>query len=380
MLVILINIYSLSYDIPWTSFTDNVTRVVFLDEMYPVSTANWFVSMYNLTTIVNIEYLNTANVENMSSMFRGCESLESLDLTSFNTSRVMDMSYMFYNCYDLEALDLSSFDTRSVTTMDEMFAGCESLISLDVTGFETFDLESMNFMFAGCSSISSLDLSSFNTDYILDEVEPRTYYRMENFLDDMNDLRLLTLGKDFEFKASSGLTGSWQSDNDDSVYTASQLEQSYNGATMAGVYRAVVQLTITEQVKGGMADINKNFDFTITALRNGNGLNSNQAYSGTRSGNIKFNNGSAVFALKHGETIIINLPSGVDYTITQSNGNYTLAKTNDSGILNDNIISSFIDTLNSSTVTGLFLSLIPYILMLIFSIGGIIMIKRFNQI
>ena len=34
----------------------------------------------------------------MSSMFRTCKQLTSLDLSSFNTSNVIEMEYMFYFC------------------------------------------------------------------------------------------------------------------------------------------------------------------------------------------------------------------------------------------------------------------------------------------
>ena len=60
-------------------------------------------------------------------MFYNCESLESIDLSSFNTNNVTNMSYMFYNCESLESLDLSSFNTNNVTNMSHMFSGCKSL-------------------------------------------------------------------------------------------------------------------------------------------------------------------------------------------------------------------------------------------------------------
>ena len=63
----------------------------------------------------------------MSLMFSYCESLKSLDLSSFNTTNVNKMESMFRSCSLLKSLDLSSFDTTNVKNMDDMFLGCPSL-------------------------------------------------------------------------------------------------------------------------------------------------------------------------------------------------------------------------------------------------------------
>ncbi len=71
--------------------------------------------------------------EDMKMMFFYCESLTSLDLSSFDTSKVENMGWMFSYCESLTALDLSNFDTSKVTDMNEMFRLCESLTSLDLS-------------------------------------------------------------------------------------------------------------------------------------------------------------------------------------------------------------------------------------------------------
>ena len=60
-------------------------------------------------------------------MFRGCSSLQSIDLSSFNTTNVKDMSGMFAGCSSLQSIDLSSFNTTNVKDMRDMFCGCPSL-------------------------------------------------------------------------------------------------------------------------------------------------------------------------------------------------------------------------------------------------------------
>ena len=57
--------------------------------------------MSDLTTINNISNLNTANVTDMSQMFDGCSSLETLDLSGWNTANVTNTNYMFDGCTKL---------------------------------------------------------------------------------------------------------------------------------------------------------------------------------------------------------------------------------------------------------------------------------------
>ena len=119
----------------WISKNSYVKKVVFdasFANARPTSCFSWFRGCENLTTIEGIEYLNTENVENMSSMFRDCYALESLDLSSFNTAKVTSMSRMFYICKALTTIYASDkFVTNKVTHGNDMFYGCEKLNGYD---------------------------------------------------------------------------------------------------------------------------------------------------------------------------------------------------------------------------------------------------------
>ena len=119
----------------WISKNSYVKKVVFdasFANTRPTSCFSWFRGCENLTTIEGIEYLNTENVENMSSMFRDCYALESLDLSSFNTAKVTSMSRMFYICKALTTIYASdNFVTDQVTYGNNMFNGCEKLNGYD---------------------------------------------------------------------------------------------------------------------------------------------------------------------------------------------------------------------------------------------------------
>ena len=142
-----------------------------------------------------------SNITDMSQMFVGLTSLESLDLSMFDTSNVTDMSMMF--AYEIEGhvigsslkeIDLSSFDTSKVTNMSGMFAGLYSLKELDISNFDTSSLENMSGMFYGCTSLKILDLSNFDLSHISSSDmtgEKNPFY-------DCNNLKLIYLPKALE--------------------------------------------------------------------------------------------------------------------------------------------------------------------------------------
>ncbi|MBQ5982404.1 MAG: C10 family peptidase, partial [Prevotella sp.] len=142
----------------------DVEHVIFdssFSEARPIYTANWFSRMEQLKDITGLNYLNTSEVIDMSEMFWGCESLESIDMSHFDTPKVEKMSHMFCGCSNLRSLDLSHFDTSRVTDMASMFYNCSSLTSLDLSHFDTSRVIDMASMFYNCSSLTSLDLSHF---------------------------------------------------------------------------------------------------------------------------------------------------------------------------------------------------------------------------
>ena len=134
----------------------------------PTTLYRFFQDLTKLETITGLEYLNTANVTDMSKMFYYCSSLTSLDVTHFNTAKVKDMYCMFYNCSSLTSLDVTHFNTEEVRNMSFMFYRCSSLTSLDVTHFNTEKVTNMNSMFYNCSSLTSLDVTNFNTAEVTD--------------------------------------------------------------------------------------------------------------------------------------------------------------------------------------------------------------------
>ena len=163
-----------------------------------------------LEEIIFPESMNTSNVTTFEAAFYGCNSLKSIDLSSFANSNVTsiqemfhqntglkelnmsgwdlsnienrgywaptnvetinfsnvvaheDMSEFFKGLTKLTSINLSNIDTSNTTNMRQMFTGDTSLQSINVGSFNTSNVSNMAGMFSGCSSLSSIDVSGFD--------------------------------------------------------------------------------------------------------------------------------------------------------------------------------------------------------------------------
>ena len=162
-------IYGLGAKPDWVWKNPNVTKVtkVVFDPAFanarPTNCYAWFQGYVNLTSIEDIEYLNTSQVTDMHNMFSECSHLQTTDFSGFDTRKVKDMSYMFHNCGSLKSLDISNFNTSEVTDMRGMFDGCTGLTSLDLSHLNTSKVSVMASMFQSCINLLSVNLSGWDT-------------------------------------------------------------------------------------------------------------------------------------------------------------------------------------------------------------------------
>lgn len=154
----------------WQNYKDIITEIV-IDPSFAQlnlrSLEGFFDGMGKLQKIEGIENLNTKNVTDMSNMFRGCNSLTSLDVSGFNTDNVKDMDYMFQNCSSLTSLDVSKFNTSNVTYMSGMFGGCSNLTT--IYAGERWDMskvEATDDMFYNCEKLIGGAGTAFTWDFI----------------------------------------------------------------------------------------------------------------------------------------------------------------------------------------------------------------------
>ena len=123
-----------------------------------------FEGCLKLKEIVGLEMIDFSKVEIMEGMFYDCESLESLNLSSFDTKNCNNMMFMFFNCKSIKELDLSNFDTSNVKDMSRMFSHCYGLTAINLSSFDTKKVENMDYMFRKCCDLTNIDLSNFNTE------------------------------------------------------------------------------------------------------------------------------------------------------------------------------------------------------------------------
>jgi len=100
--------------------------------------------------------INTERTVIFRNVFSGCESLETIDLSSFNTESAIDMSGMFSGCESLGFVTLSGLNTEHVTNMSSMFSGCSALRTVSLVGLNTSNVTDMSNMFSGCSALKTI--------------------------------------------------------------------------------------------------------------------------------------------------------------------------------------------------------------------------------
>jgi len=134
---------------------------------------NLFAYCSNLKTI-DIRGLTTINVENVASMFEGCNSLQEIDLGNHNFSNINNANRMFKDCKDLERVKFcTKYNTRNMKSMAQMFAGCSNLRSLSISHIQTEDT-SCNVMriFENCNHLEYLNIRGLTYDGTYDQGDP----------------------------------------------------------------------------------------------------------------------------------------------------------------------------------------------------------------
>ncbi len=160
------------------------------------NSSSLFAGFNLLNELTGLNNLNADNVVDMSGMFSGCSSLNTLDLSDLNARNVTNMSGMFSGCTNLSTLNLSGFDTSNLSSISGMFGGATRLTELNLSNWkfndniapsfitktslnyanelnnlqlenvDTSNVTNMSGMFTGLSGVTNLDLSSFDTDSV----------------------------------------------------------------------------------------------------------------------------------------------------------------------------------------------------------------------
>lgn len=118
---------------------------------------------------LDISSFKGSNVEDIHLMFCGCASLKTMNLSTFVTPKCLRMDGLFSGCTKLESVVFGeNFDTHAVQDLSSMFSGCSTLTTVDLSDFNTSSLRNVGGMFSNCPSLVSVNLSSFDTSHVED--------------------------------------------------------------------------------------------------------------------------------------------------------------------------------------------------------------------
>ena len=110
---------------------------------------------------INLTNSNTQNLVDMQETFKNCKSLVSVT-SNINAFNVEDMRYMFAYCSSLKSVNFNGLISSDQIIFYNTFDSCESLISLDLTSFK-FKGKTTEYMFNNCRSLKSIIFAT-NTD------------------------------------------------------------------------------------------------------------------------------------------------------------------------------------------------------------------------
>ena len=90
-------------------------------------------------------------------MFQGCYSLRKVVFPIINADSLSSTLYMFSHCDNLNKIDMSNFYTsQKLNNLQSMFYGCESLTSLDISHLTINNTSNLKGMFDNVHSNISI--------------------------------------------------------------------------------------------------------------------------------------------------------------------------------------------------------------------------------
>ena len=221
------------------------------------SMANMFSCFTNLKSVTGLGNLDMVLADKITSMFRYCDNLETIDAKQLSLENVKDISHVFEGCKKIENLDVSGWDVKDVTNMDGAFSGCESAKVLNLSNWEPNSVETMNGTFYKCRNVKTLDVSDWNVSQLKD---------MDRVFGECNSLTSLggSAANQDEYLAK------WNTENVETMY------QSFCGC------RKLPQLNIADWNVEKVTTLAHTFDM---GLDNGSAVNSFKGFAGA-DGNI----------------------------------------------------------------------------------------------
>ena len=122
---------------------------------------------FKLTEEIKNVIIQNCHITSCDSMFKNCESLETVTFKYCDFSTVRSTADMFYNCYHLKNVEFGNFNSKLLRSMSNMFYQCTALENIDLSSFKYCE-SYMNSLFCNCSHLKTVDFGNMNTSNVVD--------------------------------------------------------------------------------------------------------------------------------------------------------------------------------------------------------------------
>lgn len=127
-----------------------------------ILTEKMFYGCSKLTSIGNVA-LSANDIRSCESMFEGCSELTNINLSNFNTANMGSDGFksMFKGCSKVKTITLGdSFVLGSANSLANMFNGCESLTSINLSSFSSNYISDVTAMFKNNKKLKTIVASN----------------------------------------------------------------------------------------------------------------------------------------------------------------------------------------------------------------------------
>lgn len=142
-------------EVDWSRFGSKIDAgsVTFMNSMFKGCKA--------LTTI-DFSLLHCDVLLEMKDTFNGCQSLKYVDISGCNSPCLYEMYRTFSGCRSLTEVVLPKFSSECILVdLVETFYDCQSLTSLDLSTFDFTNVYGVDRLFCNCYSLTSLNLGRY---------------------------------------------------------------------------------------------------------------------------------------------------------------------------------------------------------------------------
>ena len=124
----------------------NCTSLISINLKFPLifdDMSYAFMGCHSLYSLENGNFYIYPSVKYMNGMFLDCYEFSNGDFTSISSAELIDISYMLSGTR-IAFVDFSAFNTKNIINYQGLFYGCETLSSLDISSFTHNNLPDAN--------------------------------------------------------------------------------------------------------------------------------------------------------------------------------------------------------------------------------------------